>query len=79
MTTLKSLRLERDLSQGALGALLGTDYMAVWRWETLRSDPRWRNVRKLERMFGLPIEELLAPVPDNERAAVPRRSDARRS
>ena len=67
MSTLKRLRLERELSQRALGEMLDTSYMAIWRWESLKCEPRYRNVRKLEHVFGLPIETLLS----KEKATTP--------
>jgi ribosome-binding protein aMBF1 (putative translation factor) len=30
------------------------------RWESGEHEPTWQNVRKLERLFGLPIEVLLS-------------------
>jgi len=68
MTTLKRLRLERQLSLRALGEMLDTSYMTIWRWESMQCEPKWRNVRRLERMFNLPIETLLS----NEKATTPR-------
>jgi transcriptional regulator with XRE-family HTH domain len=76
MTTLKRLRLRRGLSQGDLGAMLGTDYNSVLRWESLKHAPRPAYRQGLEHVFGLTMEELLAPVSDQERASAPRRSDA---
>ena len=68
MSTLKRLRLERQLSLRALGEMLDTSYMTIWRWESLQSEPTYRNVRKLERVFGLPVETLLS----NEKATTSR-------
>jgi len=59
MTTLKRLRLQRRLSLRELGEMLGTSYQSVLRWESLQNEPTYRNVRKLESVFGLPIETLL--------------------
>ena len=39
--------------------MLGTSYMSVLRWESPQNEPTYRNVRKLESVFGLPIETLL--------------------
>jgi len=60
MTTLKRLRLERGLTLRAAGELLDTSRMAMLRWESGEHEPTWQNVRKLERLFGLPIEVLLS-------------------
>ena len=68
MTTLKRLRLQRRLSLRELGEMLGTSYQSVLRWERLQNEPTYRNVRKLERVFDLPIETLLS----SEKAATPR-------
>jgi len=40
--------------------MLGTSYQSVLRWESLQNEPTYRNVRKLESVFGLPIETLLS-------------------
>ncbi len=68
MTNLKRMRLARGLAQEDVGAMLDTSYMSIWRWETNRCEPKLRSIRGLERIFGRPIEELLAP--ESERADV---------
>ncbi len=76
MTTLRKLRLERHLSQGALGEMLGDlDYNTVGRWEARQCAPSWENAQALERIFGLSAKALMSPIPESERAGVPRRSD----
>ena len=52
----------------ASGWMLDTSYMTIWRWESLQSEPTYQNVRKLEHVFGLPIETLLS----NEKATASR-------
>jgi transcriptional regulator with XRE-family HTH domain len=59
-TTLKRLRHERGLTLREVGEMTDTNYMTMARWENGVSEPFYRNARKLERIFGLPIEELLA-------------------
>ena len=56
---LRALRKERKISQGALAAQLGISQQAVGKWETGRSTPDPRTLRRLADIFDVTTDYLL--------------------
>ena len=54
-----TLRLEKGLSQGELGLMLGVTNKAVSRWETGRGYPDTALLLKLAEILGITVDELL--------------------
>jgi transcriptional regulator with XRE-family HTH domain len=61
MNRLKSERLARSWSMKTLGGLVGVSHPCVFSWEHGQRRPYPANARKLETLFGLPIDKLLGP------------------
>lgn len=51
-----SLRVQKHLSQEALGRMVGVSWVTVNRWENDKAKPTRRHFKKLVRM-GLPEQE----------------------
>jgi len=58
---LKQLRTERELSQEALGKLLGVSRQSVNAIERGKYDPSLPLAFKLSEVLGVPIEEIFFP------------------
>ena len=56
--SVRKLRLERELTQQALGALVGTSRQAIIAIENEKFDPSLPLAMKLSRIFQRPIEEI---------------------
>ena len=56
---IKKFRLERNLTQERLAAMLGVSAQAVSKWESGQSDPSTTNLLALAKLFGVRPEELL--------------------
>ena len=54
------LRTQRNLSQTALADLVGVTNKAVSKWETGKSKPTTKVIRKLAALFKMDVNELLA-------------------
>lgn len=58
---LKSLRKQRGLTQGELGALLGLSASAIGMYEQGRRAPDGATLAKFAEIFGVTIDSLLSP------------------
>ncbi len=56
---LRALRIERGLSQRALGAVLGFTDVAVSHWEARNKEPSYDTLVKLARYFNVSTDFLL--------------------
>jgi transcriptional regulator with XRE-family HTH domain len=67
ITRLRQERTARGLRQRDIARLLDVDTSSIHGWETSRCRPRRHRAARLERLFGLPIDALLAPENDDDR------------
>lgn len=58
-STIRSLRLSKQMSQSELGDALGVTRAAVYQWEKGRSVPQIDHLQELARFFGVPLATLL--------------------
>lgn len=56
---IKSLRVQRGLTQEALGKELGVTGQTIWRWENRTRAPRRREVPRLAEKLGLSEAEVM--------------------
>ncbi|MDE5602012.1 MAG: helix-turn-helix domain-containing protein [Clostridia bacterium] len=56
---LKELRISRNLSQKALGKIIGTTYSAICYWENGVNEPKISYVIALCKYFGVTADYLL--------------------
>lgn len=71
MTTLETLRRRNGWSQEHLAQLLEVNHSTVSYWESGRQRPGSpRTRRALERVFGKPVSELLAPAKEKASTSV---------
>lgn len=73
-TRLRQLRRDRGMRQRDLADVIGVHIAAVSLWERGGIRPHPRTARKLEAVFGEPIESLISP--DNDNGADPKASAA---
>ena len=69
---IQELRKSRDLSQEALGEILGVSRQAVSRWEMDGAVPEVDKLLQMAKLFGLSLDDLLRveePVPTEEGTA----------
>lgn len=60
--TIKTFRMERNMTQEFVAGELGVSRQAVSKWESGASDPSTSNLLALARLFGVSAEELLRGV-----------------
>lgn len=60
---IKKLRLARDLSQRELSALSGINHSTIALYETGRSSPLYRNVRRLSLAMDCTVGEVMGESP----------------
>ena len=56
--TLRELRLERQLTQRDMAAILGVTEKSIQRWENGITVPRKWQRQALAKRFGVPVDEL---------------------
>ena len=56
---LKTLRMERNLTQEFVAETLGVSRQAVSKWENGTSDPSTSNLFALAKLYSISVEELL--------------------
>lgn len=59
---LKTLRMERNLTQEFVAESLNVSRQAVSKWENGSSDPSTANLFALAKLYGISVEELLRGV-----------------
>jgi transcriptional regulator with XRE-family HTH domain len=57
--TLRQLRIEKCLSQTALGKMLSVSQDAISVWELDKSEPDYETLRKLAKIFDVSADYLL--------------------
>lgn len=55
----KSLRIQKNITQEQLGKLLGKDYSTIGKWEKGTHYPVLDDAYKLSQIFGVTIEDLI--------------------
>ena len=60
---IKSMRMSKNLTQEALGKLLGVGRTTVAMWETGKIKPQAGKLPELARIFGCTIDELFGNEP----------------
>ena len=58
-TNLRALRIERGMSQRALGEVLGFTDVAVSHWEARNKEPSYETLVKIAKYFGVSLDYLL--------------------
>ena len=58
---IKELRLERGLSQYALGEAIGVRWLTIGRWENNVQRPHKRHLTSLAKFFGVKEHDLMSP------------------
>ena len=56
--TLKELRLEKGLRQEDVARLLEVDQTTVSYWESGKTRPLKKHRKRLEKLYGCPVDEL---------------------
>ena len=69
MDRLKELRRQRLLTQSELGELVGVSFQTVQSWESRKSQPRLRHIRRLAEVLEVSPEDLLKEFDDVKKAA----------
>ena len=69
MDRLKELRRQRLLTQRELGELVGVSFQTVQSWESRKSQPRLRHIRRLAEVLEVSPEDLLKEFDDVKEAA----------
>lgn len=63
---LRSLRLQRGMSQMQLAYALGSSQSAITAWELGKRDPDMRSIKKIASVFGVPVSYLISDWTGNE-------------
>lgn len=74
--SLKRIRKERGLTQGELSELTGIDRISITRYETGKITPGGKALRKLARVLGVSLDELLGREADHAEAEEDRGGEA---
>lgn len=61
---LKVVRMQKGLSQAALGKLLGVQAQTIGRWENGKSKPNLETINKLCDVLNIPIYSLISKEAD---------------
>ena len=62
---LRSLRIARGLTQEAVARIIGVTESQVSKWEHPSGPvPQPRNLKRLARLYGVPVSELRTPDPE---------------
>lgn len=65
-TTLKTIRLDRELTLKDVGDYVGRTDACVSHWESGLYRPRPAAARKLRELFGVPIDVLFTPAAEHQ-------------
>lgn len=74
---LKQARLDANLTQDALGGLLGTDARQVWRWESGKTTPKPDMIAQIAKTLNVSIDYLMGqdePLKESDLTPLERRA-----
>ncbi len=63
--TLEAARVNAHLTQGEAAEKLGVTVQTILNWEKGRSEPTISQGRRIEEVYGIPIENIFLPVASN--------------
>ena len=69
MKTIRQLREEKGLTQLQLAVAVGVTPSTIYTWESGRSEPKVRQLRKIAELFGVSSDEIALEEGEGKAAA----------